>query len=60
MADEEHGATSAADAKTPLAHAEDCRLRPELLMSLTRDPQWRRRDRPAMTGALEHAGPNRR
>lgn len=28
-------------------------------MSLTRDPAARQRDRPAMTRALEHAGPNR-
>ncbi|MFJ3445320.1 hypothetical protein ACIPM2_29540 [Streptomyces sp. NPDC086081] len=60
IADDEHGATSAADAETLLAHAENRRLTPELLMSLTRDPRWRRRDRPAMTRALEQAGLDRR
>ncbi|MFE6412726.1 hypothetical protein ACFVOR_37980 [Streptomyces sp. NPDC057837] len=59
VADEDHGATSAADAEALLAHAEAYRLTPELLMSLTRDPHWRRRDRPAMTRALEHAGLDR-
>ncbi|MDK1344547.1 hypothetical protein QNO09_14750 [Streptomyces sp. 378] len=59
IADEEHGATSAGDAEDLLAHAENYRLTPELLMSLTADPDWRQRDRPAMTRALERAGLNR-
>jgi hypothetical protein len=38
VADDEHGATSAADAEPLPAHAEDYRLTPEPLMSLTRVP----------------------
>ncbi|MFH8412884.1 hypothetical protein [Streptomyces collinus] len=55
IADEDHGATSARDAQALLANAEDHRLTPELLMSLTGDPAGRPRDRPAMTRALELA-----
>ncbi|MEU1575079.1 hypothetical protein ABZ519_28775 [Streptomyces collinus] len=53
IADEDHGATSARGAHALLAHAEDHRLTPELLMSLTGDLAGRPRDRPAMTRALE-------
>ncbi|MFJ5730707.1 hypothetical protein [Streptomyces paradoxus] len=59
IADEDHGATSAGEAEALLAHAEGYRLTPELLMSLTTDPSWRQRDRPAMTRALELARLNR-
>ncbi|GAA2766730.1 hypothetical protein GCM10010103_57710 [Streptomyces paradoxus] len=59
IADEDHGATSAGEAEALLAHAEGYRLTPELLMSLTTDPSWRQRDRPAVTRALELAHLNR-
>ncbi|WP_298562103.1 hypothetical protein [Streptomyces luteogriseus] len=59
IADEDHAATSPQNAQALLAHAENHRLTPELLMSLTADPGRRQRDRPAMTRALEHAGLNR-
>jgi hypothetical protein len=59
IADEDHGATSARAADDLLAHAENHRLTPELLMSLTAGPGRRQRDRPAMTRALERAGLNR-
>ncbi|MEV0241746.1 hypothetical protein AB0I06_17705 [Streptomyces sp. NPDC050674] len=59
IADEDHGAMPAGHAEDLLAHAENYRLTPELLMSLTADPGRRQRDRPAMTRALERAGLNR-
>ncbi|MER5834944.1 hypothetical protein ABT116_29940 [Streptomyces sp. NPDC002130] len=59
IADQDHGATSAHHAEALLAHAENHRLTPELLMALTTDPGRRKRDRPAMTRALERAGLDR-
>ncbi|MFF7489185.1 hypothetical protein ACH4MW_05910 [Streptomyces luteogriseus] len=59
IADEDHGATSARHAESLLTHAENRRLTPELLMSLTDGPGLRQGDRPAMTRALECAGLNR-
>ncbi|MEU3933753.1 hypothetical protein AB0E85_17180 [Streptomyces sp. NPDC029044] len=59
IADEDHAATSPREAEALLAHAEGHRLTPDLLLSLTGTPQWRQRDRPAMTRALELARLNR-
>jgi hypothetical protein len=56
IADEDHGAMSAPDAETLLAHAEGYRLTPELVMSLVTEPDWQQPDRPAMARALERAG----
>ncbi|MGA5895387.1 hypothetical protein [Streptomyces venetus] len=59
VADADHAATSAHDAEALLTHAENHRLTPELLLSLTTDPDGRKRDQAAMTRALERAGLNR-